>query len=116
MEAPFSKTMECISAQWVRLVNMESVRLNKRIFRWGNDTSSRACKNWIYKAEDQFNELGLSEFCDLSNPIPKSFLNSISDKMMEKFEADWSSILNTVSDRQTNRQTKTFISLRSKYI
>ena len=29
-------------------------------FRWGNDTSSRACKNWIYKAKDQF------------NPIPKS--------------------------------------------
>ena len=61
--APLVKQWKCISALWVRLVNMESVRLNKCIFRWGNDTSSRACKNWIFKAKDQFNELGLSEFC-----------------------------------------------------
>ena len=68
-------------------------------FRWGNDKSSRACKNWIYKAKDQFNEFGLSQYCDISNPIPKSFSNSISDKMMEKFEPDCSSMLNTVGGK-----------------
>ena len=87
-------------------MNMESVRLNKHIFRWGNDTSSRACKNWIYKAKGQCNELGLSQFCDISNPILKSFPNSISDKMMEKFEADWSSMLNTVLSRWGNGGNK----------
>ena len=103
---PLVKQWKCISAQWIRLVNMESVRLNKHIFRCGNDTSSRACKIWIYTAKDQFNELGLSQFCDISNPILKSFPNSILDKMMEKFEADWSSMLNTVSSRRGNGANK----------
>lgn len=103
---PIVKQWKCISAHWVRLVNMESVRLNKRIFSWGNDKSSRFCKNWIYRAKEQFNELDLSQFCDISNPISKSFSNSISNKMMEKFEVDWSNMLNTDSSRRGNGGNK----------
>ena len=31
MEAPIVKQLKCISAHWVQLVNMDSVRLKKRI-------------------------------------------------------------------------------------
>ena len=103
---PIVKQWKRIAAHWVRLVNMDSVRLNKRIFRWCNDKSSRSCKNWIYRAKDQFNEFGLSQFCHISNPVPKSFPNNISDKMMEKFEADWSIMLNTDSSRRGNGGNK----------
>ena len=103
---PIVKQWKCTSAHWVRLVNMDSIRLNKRIFRWCNDKSSRSCKNWIYRAKDQFNEFGLSQFCNISNPVPKSFPNNISDKMIEKFEAGWSIMLNIYSSRRGNGSNK----------
>ena len=102
MEAPSSKTME-MHLRSVGSLCEHGIGPSKQThFRWGNDKSSRVCKNWIYKAKDQLNELGLSQFCDMSNPIPKSFSNSISDKMIEKFEADWYSMQNTVSSRREN--------------
>ena len=64
--------------------------------------SIRSCKNWVYRAKAQFNEFGLSQFGNISNPVSESFPDSVSDKMMEKFVADWSFMLNTDSSRRGN--------------
>ena len=48
----------------------------------------------------------MNQVCNISNPVPKSFPNSISDKIMEKFEADRSIMLNTDSNRRENGGNK----------
>lgn len=79
---------------------MDSVRVNKRIFKWCDGKSNRACKNWGFKVKEQFKEYGLTQFCDISNHIPRSFPKSFSDKMMDKFRTDWSSTLNNDTSRR----------------
>ena len=55
MEAPIVKQWKCISAHMVRLVNVD---LNKRIFRWCNDKSSRSRQRTGYTGQ-RFNLMKL---------------------------------------------------------
>ena len=92
-ESPIVKQWKCISSQWARLVNMNMERLNKRIFKWCNAKSNRSCRNWNFRVKEQFNAYGLSQFCNITIQIPRSFSSNLSDKMMHKFTEDWSSTL-----------------------
>ena len=38
--------------------------------------------------KEQFNAYGLSQFCNITIQIPKSFPSNLSDKMMHKFTED----------------------------
>ena len=105
-EPPIVKQWKCISSQWARLVNMNMERLNKRIFKWCNAKSSRSCRNWNFRVKEQFNVYGLSQFCNITIQIPRSFPSNLSDKMMHKFTEDWSSTLNTETSRRGNGGNK----------
>ena len=48
--------MECrlwksVLNHWLRFVNMDSSRLNKRIFNWCDAKRSNSCRNWNYRVE-----------------------------------------------------------------
>ena len=60
-EPAIVKQWKCISSQWVRLVNMNTERLNKRIFMWCNAKSNRSCRNWNFRVKEQFNAYELSQ-------------------------------------------------------
>ena len=51
--------MECrlwksVLNHWCRLVNMDSSRLNKRVFIWCDSKSTNACRNWNFRVRKQF--------------------------------------------------------------
>ena len=66
---PLVKQWKCISAQWVRFVNMESARLNKRILGGVMINLAGLAKTGYTRAKGQFAKLGLSQFFSMLNNV-----------------------------------------------
>ena len=94
------KQWKCITANWARFVNLETSRVNNRIFHLSYEQSSRSCKHIVLC----INVHGFAHFSDISSHVPlKSFPISLCDKMVEKHSQDWEYALNSRRGNDDNK-------------
>lgn len=98
--------MECrlwksVLNHWCRFVNMDSNRLNKRIFNWCDAKSSDSCRNWNYRVRMQFNKYNLQENYQILRPVePRLVCSLIVEKVYDDFVQKWHTDLNRTSARR----------------
>ena len=80
------KLCESVLNHWCCCVNMNSSRLNKRIFKWCVLKRTNACRNWNFRVRKQFHKYNCQENYQVLNPIEPSFIcSSIEGKVYADF-------------------------------
>ena len=97
---------------------MHRGRINKRIFEWANNKSSRRCKNWFYHVKDSHVKLGLQNYTDITILHAKQKMSlDITERLIGKHLADWSDAVNRFSSINGNGRNKlrTYSTFKSEY-
>lgn len=96
-EPIFHRQWKAVTNLWCRLNNMNTDRLNRKVFVWADQisTSNKQVKNWNYYIKKHFCELNFNHFCNIAEFIDTSFVvNSVLSKMFLSHVNKWRESLN----------------------
>lgn len=79
-----------ITRQWCRLINMDSDRQTKKIFKWASEVN---CKNWTFFARRQFAELDLNYLIDTTPLDIRHGVSLVRGRLQENVISDWNTQL-----------------------
>lgn len=93
---PIVKQWKSVINIWCRLTNMDSERLNAKVFKWSQRLGNRHCKNWCYTVQHKLDDSNL----DLNTETPNKRIiqQRLQIDMLNTFENEWRQDL----DRQTS--------------
>lgn len=88
-EPAYVRQWSSVCQQYTRLSRTNITRLNKRIALWAFSKASASCKNRYFVFRKYIAELDLDVSVDISDPIPRSLIDSVKTASMDKFIAAW---------------------------
>ena len=101
------RQLKSVGTFWVRSVNMEENRINKRVFRYCAGMSGRTCKNWVYRVCEVFKNYDLEMYTNLENSICRQTLvKCIENATFQQFKCQWSDAVNRDQARTGNGGNK----------
>ena len=93
-QPPVLRQWKAICQQWVRFLDIEGMRANKRIFEWCNFKGNSNCKNWCYTVKKKFEDLRLNGFADNQGRLRKKmYVNAAEEVLARSEERAWLDII-----------------------
>ena len=94
-QPPHVKQWKSIAHHWYRLVNMDSGRMNQKVFLFCSVKSSRTCKNWQFECKTHFNDICLlNPLNDCRDRNLRDFCEQVLSHTMHKYVSIWTNNVN----------------------
>ena len=94
-EVASQKQWICVTRLWCRLINMDSSRVNKCVFKWAWSKASPGVKNWCHKVCMFFRKHSLNYLMDTNITVNvTSVLNDLNVVLSELNQMEWYEKLN----------------------
>jgi len=93
---PIVKQWKSVMGHWFRLSNMDTSRINHKVFMWSYNMRNR-CKNWCFNIEKTLRSHNidiLQCFNYHSRNQRKQFISGLVDKLMNVFTVKWTKAIN----------------------
>ena len=107
---PSHRQWLAVTRQWCRLVNMNGMRLNKRIFTWAHDKGGPRCKNWVFRVQQFYRHDRLLHMDHMAN-VDYDFntaacTRDIDEVLHEHYEVLWVAEVARVAGRNNVGRNK----------
>ena len=94
-----------VTRQWFRLKNMETNRLNRKIFEWAERNGNGRCQNWNYRVNKTLAEAGISYEPGVTNS--RMLKATLSDYLFQNFVNSWTDDITRDNARQGTGRNNT---------
>ena len=96
-----------VSRQWLRLCNMTDTRLNKQVFLWAHTQAQQRKKNWVFRAQRFYRDLGMANLLDVNSGFNvRSELKEVDMLLSHKCVQDWHDVLGREGARRGGGRNK----------
>ncbi|MEW8546453.1 MAG: reverse transcriptase family protein, partial [Candidatus Thiodiazotropha sp.] len=99
-----SKQWKAVIRQWSRMHTMDEDRINFKIYKWSERSSSRSCRNWHFRVEALLAESGID--VQFVNTNLRNIANQVYNFQLGKFKDKWLNDVNRVNARQGTGKNK----------
>ena len=89
--SPSQRQWLCVVRHWCNMINMDSARLTKKVFRWAhNQALAGNKKNWVYLVNKYMCDINLQEITNVHSTLNvKQTVNNVKMKLNEIHEIKW---------------------------
>ena len=89
--SPSQRQWLCVVRHWCNMINMDSARLTKKVFRWAhNQALTGNKKNWVYLVNKYMCDINLQEITNVHSTLNvKQTVNNVNMKLNEIHEMKW---------------------------
>ena len=83
------KQWSCNFRTWPRFTNTCNIRLNKKVFLWGNVHCNTKIENWNFRVHTKFKELDMEYLCNTDIILDKNVIKNIENVSFDRYKRKW---------------------------
>ncbi len=97
---PAQRKWICVTRLYCRLAGLSDTRLNNRVFKWARDKARAGQKNWVFRTESLYGEMGLLDPLELEQSNFSVLAENVRDYFNLRTQASFTEELQRVQARR----------------